>query len=117
MDIQNRYPAPPFWKSSLSDIAEAAQAAKLAYVSRLAESAGGREIIMFAYGDKQCFSRTANYNSSCGAKNPLYYADKKDAKPVVFIVGAVHGCELEGIAACLNLIRIAETGMDLRAWV
>ena len=106
-------PTPPFWKSRLADIAEAKNWVKRAEVSHFATSAGGREIPLFAYGQKNDYKRTANYNSACGAKDPKYYADKTGAKPVVFIVGAVHGCELEGIAACMNLIQIAETGKDL----
>jgi len=106
-------PAPEFWKSRLSDITEAAQNAKRAQVSTFAVSAGKREIPIFAYGEKPDFKRTANYNSACGAKDPSYYAHKENTLPVVFIVGAVHGCELEGIASMMNLIEIAETGRDL----
>ena len=106
-------PVPEFWKSKLTDIAEAAANAKRAKVSTFAVSAGGREIPIFAYGEKPDFKSTANYNSACGAKDPAYYAHKEGTLPVVFIVGAVHGCELEGIAALMNLISVAETGNDL----
>jgi len=113
MELRNTQEAPVFWKSRLSDIADAAKTVKRADVSQFAVSAGGRELTMFAYGEADDKKRTANYNSACAAKNPVYYADKEPIKPVVFIVGAVHGSELEGLAASMNLIQIAETGYDL----
>jgi hypothetical protein len=43
------------------------------------------------------------------------YAQKnKDTKPVLLIVGGIHGGELEGIVAVLNLIHVLETGADYR---
>jgi len=111
--ILNMHAAPDFWKSRLSDIERTAATIQKATVSHFATSAGGRKIPLFTYGAREDFHSTANYNSACGAKDPKYYADKTSAKPVVFIVGAVHGCELEGIAACMNLLQIAETGKDL----
>jgi len=104
---------PDYWKSRLSDISDAAKTVTRATVSPFAASAGGREILQFTYGEKDDFASTAVYNSACAAKDPTYYAHKDGKKPVVFIVGAVHGCELEGIAGAMNLINIAETGKDL----
>jgi hypothetical protein len=81
----------------------------------LGESAGGRKIFLFKYGEKQVFNRKANYNSACGANDPSFYADKgSDAKPVILLVGAVHGGEMEGTVALMNLIKMLETGTDYR---
>ena len=61
----------------------------------------------------------ANYGSAVGAGNPAYYA-RKDAttKPVILLLGPVHGQEVEGIVGLVNLIHVAETGQDHRgrAW-
>src|SRR5262249_25474851 len=57
----------------------------------------------------------ANYNSACGGASPAAYARKDGTqKPVVFLLGPVHGGEFEGIVGLVNLLHVAETGKDLR---
>ncbi|MBM7564294.1 M14 family zinc carboxypeptidase [Paenibacillus sacheonensis] len=105
----------PFWKSNLSDIEQSMAEIVRGRSCVLASSAGGREIYVAEYGEKEDFGRTANYNSACGAGSTAHYAHKGEgAKPVLLLVGGVHGGELEGIAAVLNLIRLLETGADYR---
>ncbi|MBW5447727.1 hypothetical protein GE107_16860 [Cohnella sp. CFH 77786] len=107
--------AASFWKSNLTEIAEGMSKVARGRAGILASSAGGRDIWMAEYGEKEDFGRRANYNSACGAGNPEFYARKgEDAKPVLLLVGGVHGGELEGIAAVMNLIRLLETGTDYR---
>ncbi|WP_127582566.1 M14 family zinc carboxypeptidase [Paenibacillus koleovorans] len=107
--------AETFWKSRLTDIDACLSGVARGKVRRLAVSAGGRDIHVVEYGEKEDFGRRANYGSACGAGNPEHYARKvKDAKPVLLIVGGVHGGELEGIVAVVNLIRLLETGEDYR---
>jgi len=107
--------AATFWKSSLADIDETMKQVKLGNKRVLAHSAGGREIYMVEYGEKEDFGRKANYGSACGAGNLEHYARKgKGAKPVLMFVGGVHGGELEGIVAIMNLIHLLETGEDYR---
>ncbi|WP_171632761.1 M14 family zinc carboxypeptidase [Paenibacillus plantarum] len=104
-----------FWKSSLAEIEDAMGQVRLGKTRVLATSAGGREIYVVEYGEKDDFSRKANYSSACGAGNPEHYARKgKESKPVLLFVGGVHGGELEGIVAVMNLIRLLETGEDYR---
>lgn len=104
-----------FWKSRLTDIEACMSSVTKGKVRMLAVSAGGRSIPIVEYGEKEDFGRKANYGSACGAGNPEHYARKgKDAKPVLLIVGGVHGGELEGIVAVMNLIRLLETGADYR---
>ncbi|MZQ85555.1 hypothetical protein GQF01_25885 [Paenibacillus sp. 5J-6] len=105
----------PFWKSRLSEIEASMRSVKRGTVRELAASAGGRSIYAVEYGEKENFRRKANYNSACGAGNPKHYADKTQAsKPVLLIIGGVHGGELEGIVAVMNLISLLETGSDYR---
>src|SRR5262249_5994398 len=55
----------------------------------------------------------ANYNSACGGAHPASYA-RKDGKqkPVVLLVGPVHGAEFEGIVGLGNLLHVAGTGEE-----
>lgn len=104
---------PTYWKSSLEQIEQTLSIVKKGQAELFARSAGGRNIYAVCYGEKQDFGKTANYNSACGAGNVTAYAKKTKAmKPVITIVGGVHGGELEGVAAVLNLIHTLETGAD-----
>jgi hypothetical protein len=103
-----------FWKSRLEDIQATAASLKKGTSRIMAQSAGNRDIIMMAYGEKHDLKRKANFNSACGAGNPSFYADKKGVPPVVLLVGATHGGEMDAIVALLNLIRVFETGEDWR---
>src|SRR5207247_4228080 len=74
---------------------------------------------LVTYGRKDTLPTTANYNSACGGNDPASYR-RKDGKqkPVVFLLGPVHGGEFEGIVGLNNLLSVAETGQDFRgrAW-
>ena len=105
----------PFWKSRLSDVDAAVKDVKKGSARVLAKSAGGRDVHLVAYGEKNDLKSTANYNSACGGNDPASYARKDGAqRPTVFFLGPVHGQEFEGTAGLVNLIRIAETGRDWR---
>ena len=104
--------APVYWKSRMSDIEEIMQTVKKGKARTVAKTPGGRDVWLAEYGEKQDFNRTATYSSACGAKDVNAYADKRDKKPVVFIIGAEHGSEIEGTVACVNLIKMIETGTD-----
>jgi len=104
-----------FWKSRVKDVQRSVEGVKKGKVETIARSPGGRDVYLVSYGKRDDFTSQANYNSACGAGNPAYYAHKTDrTKPVIFLVGPVHGQEVEGIVGLVNLIHIAETGVDLR---
>ena len=105
---------PDFWKTELNEQDTILNSVKRGNARIIARSAGNRNIYVVEYGEKQDFGRTANYSSACGAGNAKYYADKTGKKPVIFLIGAVHGAELEGTCALLNLINMIETGKDFR---
>ena len=106
---------PGFWKSRIEDIEAEVRAVTSGGVARVATSPGGLPIYTISYGEKGEFDSRANYNSAVAAGNPAYYALKtRNTKPVVFIVGPVHGQELENIVGTVNLIHILETGRDYR---
>src|SRR6266700_4426070 len=106
---------PPFWKSRLTDVDFALRQVKKGRVSLLAKSAGQRNVHLVSYGQKDDLVSTANYNSACGGERPASYR-RKDGKqkPVVFLLGPVHGGEIEGVVGLNNLIHVAENGQDLR---
>lgn len=105
---------PEFWKSELSEIDDVVSSVKKGRVSAV-RSAGGRDIYLIEYGKRNEFKRLANYSSACGAGDLASYADKEkdDIRPTVFLVGSIHGAELEGTSALLNLISLIETRKDL----
>ena len=104
---------PEFWKTDLETIEKFAKTVKLAEVKSLCKSAGGRDVWCFSYGEKQIITHKANYSSACGAHDKSCYAPVDGKKPVVILLGDVHGCEVEGTAAIMNLISLMETGKDL----
>jgi hypothetical protein len=107
--------SPPFWKSRLSDVEAAVGEARRGRVRVLVKSAGGRDIHLVAYGEKQHPRSAANYNSACGGNDPASYARKDGMqKPVILLLGPVHGQEVEGVAGLVNLVHIAESGRDWR---
>src|SRR4051812_32070208 len=108
-------PDPPntaeFWKSRLSDVDDAVKETRKGVARVLAKSAGGREVHLVAYGEKNDLHSTANYNSACGGNDPASYARKDGTqRPTLFFLGPVHGQEFEGVAGLVNLLKIAETG-------
>jgi hypothetical protein len=111
--------APEFWKSRLADVEVAVMQLKRGTARALAKSPGKRDIFLIKYGKRQDRKSLANYNSACGGTDPASYARKDGFQsPVVFLLGPVHGGELEGIVGLVNLLQVAETGKDLRgrAW-
>lgn len=107
-------PVPSFWKTDLDTINALAKSAKRAQVREIVRSAGNRPVYAFAYGEKQMIDQHANYNSACGAHDRRWFDGFEKKKPVVLLIGAVHGSETEGVAALVNLIELMENGKDLR---
>ena len=113
----NTTQVPLYWKSTLSDIDDAMKNIKRGKVSIVGKSAGGRPIYLVEYGKRASLGeRTANYSSACGAHDLNCYADKSspDYTPSLFLMGPVHGGEMEGIAGILSLFSVLETGKDLK---
>ena len=105
---------PEFWKTRLDEVKSVIDTVKKGTVKTAAKSAGNRDVYLVAYGEKQDFNSMANYSSSMGAGNKKFYADKTGKKPVIYLIGAEHGGELEGTVAILNLIQMIETGRDFK---
>ena len=107
---------PGFWKSRLADVDAAVKEVKKGHASVLAKSAGGRDIYLVTYGQRQPWNSSANYNSAVAGLDPASYARKDGTqRPVVLFLGPVHGSEPEGVMGLVNLLHVAETGEDLRS--
>jgi hypothetical protein len=114
-DPPNPTDLPVFYKSTLSDLEAELKAIQRGKTEVIATSPGKLPVHAVYYGEKEDFRSLANYNSAVAARNPAYYAKKDSStKPVVFFLGPVHGQEVEGLVGLVNLIHIAETGMDHR---
>ena len=108
------YYRPEFWKTRNEEVKEVMDIVKKGAVRVITKSAGGRDVYLVEYGEKQDFNSMATYSSAMGAGGIKYFADKAGKKPVVFIIGAEHGGEVEGSAAILNFIKMIETGTDFK---
>jgi len=105
---------PVYWKTSLEHVEETLKIVKKGKVTMAARSAGGRPIYTVEYGKSNLPKGTANLSSALGGKDVRCYADKTgaDYNPTIFLVGCIHGGEVEGTSAMLNLIKLLETGTD-----
>jgi len=104
---------PAFWKSDLPALEGLCRDVRRGRVETIGASAGGRPVRCIGYGDPEPVASRANYGSACGAHDRNAYVDAGGRKPVVILVGGIHGQETEGVAALLNLIALMETGVDL----
>lgn len=106
--------SPFFWKTTLKDVDMAVMNAQKCSEKRiLTLSAGGRPVHMLAYGEKKQYKSAANYSSACGAGDRSCFNNPKNTQRTLVLIGAVHGQEMEGIAALMDLISLLETGRDL----
>ena len=60
----------PFWKSRLSDVDAVVKDVKKGSARILGKSAGGRDLHLVTYGEKNDLNSAANYNSACGGNAP-----------------------------------------------
>lgn len=107
---------PEFWITSLDGVkAYLENNVKKGTVSVAGYSAGGREILAYAYGEKEALSQTVSFSSAFAAKKPELYTRAPERKKCsLFIYGAIHGAEVEGTAGLINFINLLEHGVDLR---
>jgi hypothetical protein len=117
--------APPFYPAHPSLGLPFIKTLKNATVRTIGRSAGGRDILAIEYGQKEPVNAgTDNLQSALASglvpPDPTaifpksFYGAARRTKPVVVLQGAIHGGEITGSAASLNLCAILETGCDLR---
>ena len=114
-----------FWPSRPQDAETLLASLKNAEIRTIGESAAGRDIIAIEYGEKEpCDYTASNYMSAmAGTTVPpdptdifpeSFFGKTRRKKPVIVLQGAIHGSEITGTVASLNLCAIIETGSDLR---
>jgi hypothetical protein len=110
---------PDFYPTTLSAVEDMLYGVKRGRASEIGRSAGGRPIWSVAYGEVEPITRTANLSAALAARKPdAFFGAEPRKRQVMLITSAIHGGEMESIAAVLNLISLMETGSDLkgRAW-
>lgn len=106
---------PAFWVGDVKGLAARWDNLKTGQSRVIAVSPGGRPVYLISYGEREPFAQDANFNSAVAGQQPAAYCDKKARrKPVVLLIGPVHGHEVEGLTGLVNLVQIIETGADLR---
>jgi len=107
---------PPFWVGNMNTLKRRLAKVRIGELRKIAQSPGNRAVHLVSYGEREHVSHKANFNSAVGGRQESAYMDKAAReKPVILFVGPVHGHEVEGLTGLVNLIKIMETGQDLRA--
>lgn len=119
----------PFWVAQPETCAAFLDGLKQGKQRLIGRSVAGRDIIAIEYGQREPLETTTNNLHSAIASKvvppdptdiypPAFYGSKRRRQPVVIFQGGIHGGELTGTVASLNLCNIIETGADLRgkAW-
>lgn len=112
--LVNMNKIPDYWKSTADDIVNMANKFNSDEVEIACLSAGGRPIYLFRRGSFDRTERTANVSSALGSTDIRCYVDRnsKDRRPVLFLVGGVHGAEFEGTVMLMNLLKLMNDGTD-----
>jgi hypothetical protein len=106
---------PEFWVGDVQGLAGRFERLQRGKAALLGITPGGRPIYLVTYGEREVVAHHANFNSAIGGQDAAAYMDKAARqKPVILLLGPVHGHEVEGLTGLVNLIAIMETGRDLR---
>jgi hypothetical protein len=124
-DLSRWRDCPDFWLANADQGLPFLRSLKQATLRTIGHSAGGLEITAIEYGEKEELDATTdNLHGVLASRifpadptdifHEAFYGSKRRTKPVLAIQGAIHGGELTGSAAMVNLCQIIETGSDLR---
>ena len=124
-DLSRYRNCPPFWVSVPQNSMAMINALTQAERRVIGRSTGGHDILALSYGQKEPLQTTSDNLSSALASKitpcdptaiypPGFYGSQRRRRPVIVLQGGIHGGEITGTVASLNLCQIIETGMDLR---
>ena len=107
---------PPYWITDWEKVnAYLVTKVRKGKVRIAGKSAGGRDIYVYEYGEKEDLTQTVSFSSAFAAGKPELYTRAPERKKLsLFIYGAIHGTEIEGTAGLMNMINLLEYGVDLR---
>jgi len=106
---------PAFWVGDMERVGALVAGLERGEVTTSASTPGRRPMHLVTFGEREVVQHIANFNSAIGAREPAVYMDKTARrKPVILLVGPVHGQETEALTGLCNLISVMDTGRDLR---
>ena len=110
---KNRADIPVWWQGSLEEITTFLDGIKKGEVLTYGTSAGGRPLHAIAYGTAREGSGSTTANGAVSFGNIRTWLGPDYGKKVGMVFSGIHGGELEGIVAAMNLLSVLETGADL----
>ncbi len=118
MTPESKRDEPPSWVVELDEIEEHLGRLQKWEVREIARSAGGRPVWACTAGPKKQRRATSNLSAAYGSGHPEAFWGEDVPQQCYMHVTGVHGAEMEGPAAAVNLMHLIETGRDLdgREW-
>lgn len=124
-DLSRWSRCPDFWTPKPEQAKALLASLETATRKIIGRSAGRRDILALEFGEREPLDHSNdNLHSALAAEGkwsdataifpPVFYGSRRRVKPVLAIQGGVHGGELTGTVAMLNLCRVIERGVDLR---
>lgn len=109
------FKVPPFWISGWPEVNAYLAGVQKAQRWEIGKSQGGRPIAAIAYGDREPIDRKGNlFSAQLHGHLEDFFDPEKRSRPVMLVVGSIHGSETEGSVTCVNFAHLMETGTDLR---
>lgn len=127
-DLAHWQNCPDFWLATPSQGLPFIETLSEAHIRVIGKSFGGHEITALEYGAFEPLDATTdNLHGALAARvfpadatdifEPAFYGKARRSKPSLAIQGGIHGGELTGTVAILNLCSVIETGKDVRGKV
>ena len=111
-ELRARIEAPPAdWITDFDAVERRLLEAKRGRVAVFGRSFGGHPLWRISYGEPRPPRHRANYSSALGSLDPGNYLRRAGRPPHILIFAAIHGLELEGTAALMDLVELLETGL------
>ena len=107
-------PRPPWWRGRPEEIIADCRDVHHGRADIIAHTPGGFPLYAVTYHDFDLPRQRINWSSASGSRNPGLYGNGPGSPQSILIAGGIHGCEVEGVIAISSLIRLLETGRDLR---
>jgi len=114
--LESDVPVPEWWTTRVEQVDACIEnEVSRGEVKVLATTPGGRPVYSVSYGEAEPELRgAANFNSALGARDPgAFFRREERKRPVLVVLGGVHGQEMENTAGTLSAVKLMETGVDI----